>query len=117
MSQRFSLSSTSWHSGGCKDAQAKGQEAVRVQCAAAGLCPGKGSGQNPGSFLPGFERGGRFELILRHFLPVLLLVLQLDGTKLIVWSVVESSEIIFKSIKNKQSNHFLRNKGCLYYFF
>lgn len=36
----------------------------------------KGSGQKPGSSLPGFERSSCFELILRHFSQVLLLVLQ-----------------------------------------
>lgn len=52
----------------------------------------KGSRQNPGSFLPGFERGNYLELILRHFLQVLLLVLQLDRTKLVCW--------VFESLKS-----------------
>lgn len=115
MSTRLSLSSARWRSSGCKDAQAKMQEVVRAQDAAAALCHVEGLRAQPWSSLPGFERGGYLELI---FPQVLSLVLQLDGTKLIVGSVCESSEIIFKSIKkNKVTIFFSRNKGRLYYFF
>lgn len=77
-------------------------------------------GRALGPTLARFQQAGKeaapWSSLLGTFCKFCPLVLRLGGTKLIVCSVLEGLEIIFKSIKKKQSNCLFRNKGHLYYF-